>query len=301
MLFSVSDDFSWRVGWGHPSWNLVTGQSVGLQMYFDGAGPYAVTAKAVGRELVIAELSSTAAIFDSFRKSYRLTVVALGNRYSFNLDGTFAALTEVLECTSRYAQAPAAPPPMVPARPTVPAPVAPAAPAAARARVPGVTAEQRLEATTLVANILAQGDLSNFRILNARERKALGDDPLIESWDVIWSADEAVGALRIVPKGVSASSRDLAAALLADDIRTCKGKFASGSMPDEKSTAVARLFTGCNDKGGSYEYRYTVVPLDEGGFYVFASIGRSNDGERPEGAGKADLLLRAAVYNVLKK
>ncbi len=72
-------------------------------------------------------------------------------------------------------------------------------------------------------------------------------------------------------------------------------------MPDDKSRTVTRLFTGCNDKGGSYESRYTVVPLDEGGFYVFTNVGKSKDGERPEAAGKADLLLRDAVYTVLKK
>lgn len=296
MVFAVSDNFSWRVGWTHNGWNLVKDQTIDLKLYIDGAGPYTVSAKAVNSSLVLAELASTTAIFDAFRKGYVLTVFALGNKYAFNLDGTYAALTEVLECTRRYADGPAAtpPPPMTPPASPAPRPVAPAV-------APMVTADQRLEATTLVANILGQGDLTNFKILTAKERKELDENGSLDSWHVIWRADDLLGLLRIVPKGLVSSSTDLATALLSDDARNCKGKFASGSMPDEKGKSVVRLFTGCSDKSGSFEYRYTVVPIEDGALYVFASVGKSRDGERPENVEKADQLLRAAVFNIMKK
>ncbi len=292
MIFAVSDDFSWRVGWTAEGWNLQTGQSVDLEMYFDGIGPYRVTAKATTARLVLAELSGTTAIFDAFRKGYVLTVRTLGNKYAFNLDGTYAALSEVLDCARRYANAPSlAPPPMTGARPSV----APSPGLAA------VTAEQKIEATTLVANILGQGDLANFKILTAKERKELDDKGAFESWHVIWHADGVLGMLRIVPKGLVKSSSELATTLLADDARGCKGKFASGTTPDGDGRNVVRLFTACNEKSDSYEIRYTVVPLDDGGQYVFGTIGKSRDGERSEAISKADQLLRTAVQQVLKK
>jgi hypothetical protein len=290
MLFAVSDNFSWRVGWVHEGWHLQIGQSVEIELYFDGSGPYRVTAKATTNRLVLAELASTAAIFDAFRKGYVLTVRALGNRYAFNLDGTYAALTEVVDCTRRYANAPSTtPPPMTGAKLPSPRPAL------------EVTAEQRLEATTVVANILGQGELSNFKILTAKERKELDDKGSLESWHVIWRADDVIGMLRIVPKGLGASSNELATSMLADDARACKGSFASGSTPDEGGRNAVRLFTACNDKAGSFETRYTVVPLDDGMQYVFGTIGKSRDGERPEAASKADQLLRTAVYQVLRK
>lgn len=259
-------------------------------MYFDGTGPYRVTAKATNPTLVLAELAATTAIFDAFRKGYVLTVWALGNKYAFNLDGTYAALSEVLECTRRYVNGPsAAPPPMTGSKP--------AGPPAVRA----VTAEQKLEATTLVANILGQGDLTNFKILTTKERKELDDKGEFENWHVLWRADDVIGMLRIVPKGLVTSSSELATAMLANDARGCKGKFASGSTPDENGNNVVRLFTACNEKGDSFETRYTVVPTEDDGQYVFGTVGKAKNGERAEAVGKADQLLRTAVYQVLKK
>jgi len=290
MIFAVSEDFSWRVGWAHDGWSLQTGQSVEIELYFDGSGPYRVTAKATNTTLVLAELAATTAIFDAFRKGYVLTVRALGNKYAFNLDGTYAALSEVLACTRRYANGPsAAPPPMTGSKP-VRAPSAPT-----------VTAEQKLEATTLVANILGQGDLANFKILTTKERKELDGKGALDNWHVLWRADDVIGMLRIVPKGLVGSSNELATAMLADDARGCKGKFASGSTPDENGNNVVRLFTACNEKGESFETRYTVVPMDDGGQYVFGTIGKATNGERAEAVGKADQLLRTAVQQVLRK
>lgn len=292
MLFAVSNDFTWRVAWTHQTWNFTIGQSVGLQMYFDGASPYNVTAIAKTKNLAMAELPSNAAIFDAFRKGYQLIVYAQGNKYGFNLDGTYAALTEVLECTRRFTGVrPAAPPPPIASisQPAKPPPLT------------GATAEQRIEATAIVANILGQGELSNFRILTQRQRKELDADGVFATWDVIWQAEDIIGTLRIVPKGIVSSASEIATAMIAGDSKNCKGKFASASMPDENSSKVVRLFTGCDDKSGTFEYRYTVVPLDDGSHYLFATIGKSKGSERSTSITKVDALLRSAVHEVLRK
>ena len=125
MVFSVSDDFSWRVGWGHTAWRFKTGQGVDLTLFVDNAGPFSLRAEAQTEILAVAELPAKEALFDLMRNGNRMTVRALGNTYAFNLDGTYAALTEVLKCTRRYTGVAAPPPgtsssaaiPPVPSRP----------------------------------------------------------------------------------------------------------------------------------------------------------------------------------------
>jgi len=60
------------------------------------------------------------------------------------------------------------------------------------------------------------------------------------------------------------------------------------------------MFTGCQDEKDSFENRYAVIPLEDGAFYLFATVTRSSSGKSNEAA-KAEMLLREAVYNVLKK
>ncbi len=105
MVFSVSDDFSWRIGWAQEAWRFKTGQSVGIALFVDRAGPFNLKAEAVDEHLAVAELPDNVELFDLLRKGNRLTVRALGNTYTFSLDGTYKALTELLGCVGRYASA----------------------------------------------------------------------------------------------------------------------------------------------------------------------------------------------------
>ena len=293
MFFAVSNDFTWRVGWSHPDWRFTVGQQVDLSMYVDGAGPYKVTGIAKTKDLALAELAATTALFDAFRKGFLLTVNAQGNTYKFNLDGTFAALTEVLECTRRYVGVrPAASPPA----PIISSP----SPQPQRAPTRAVTSEQRLEAMTVVANVLAQGDLAGFKILTSREVKEM-KLPDADTWDVVWKAEDVIGTLRIIPKGAVGSAAEIATAMISEDSRSCTGQFASGSTPDEKNPNVVRMFTGCNGKNGAHEVRYVAIPLEEGGFYLFATLGLTKTGDPKTAVAKTDALLRNAVFEILKR
>ena len=166
----------------------------------------------------------------------------------------------------------------------------------------GVTADDRLEATKVVANILAQGEMIGFRILSAKEIAETKNEYLQKS-DVVWRAEGVVGTLRIIPKAEGAGS-DIVATVLAEDAKTCKGQFASGTSKDERDSGVMRQFTGCKDDSGTFESRYTVVPLGNGTHYLFAMASKhaSSDQERKTTeAAKADIMLRQAVFEVLKK
>jgi hypothetical protein len=290
MYYSVSGNYSWRVGWSHPNWQFTKGQSVSLEVYVDDAGPINLRADAVTKDMALAELPPKSAVFDMMRKGYRMTVLALGNRYAFNLDGTYAALTEVLACATRYSgvAAPATTPPAMVPR------MSPAAPSLS------ATADQRLEATKVVANILAQGDMTGARILSAKEVADLKSDYFTKS-DVVWKAEGVLGTLRVIPKALNASAKDIATAVVADDLKSCKGQSVSGTTKDERNGSVVRMFTGCQEAGDTMEFRYTVVPLEDGSFYLFATAAKSIPGDRKTEAAKAETLLREAVYEVLKR
>lgn len=112
MYFAVSSNYTWRVGWMHPSWRLQEGQEIPIVYWIDDFPSRRLTATvAKGGFLVIAELPATSEVFDQFRRGYVLRVRAEGNTYAFNLTDTFAGLTAVVECVGRYKAYAAAPPP----------------------------------------------------------------------------------------------------------------------------------------------------------------------------------------------
>lgn len=295
MYYSISGDYSWRVGWSHEQWQFKKGQGVQIAIYVDGVGPHNLKANAVSENMALAELPAKGTVFDLMRKGYNMKVYAEGRTYGFNLDGTYAALTEILNCAGRYSGNA----PVQQAAPPAPRPAPPMMPRETPQPQDTVTADQRLEATKVVANILAQGDMSNFRILSTKEVKELDSDYLSKS-HVVWKADGLLGTLRIIT-GKKVTLEDVNAAIIGDDAKGCKGKFASGSVVDERSKSVLRLFTACEEKGDTFEYRYTVVPAGDGTHYLFATIGRSEGAERSGRVAKVESALRQAVYEVMKE
>ena len=227
------------------------------------------------------------------RKGYRMTVHAAGNSYAFNLDGTYAALTEILDCVGRYTRAANSP-----QQPPVPTPPIASPPKIATPKNE-VTAEQKLEATKVVANILAQGEMTGFRLLTAKEIAEINTD-YTRSAHVVWRAEGVVGTLRILPtKDVSLSSAN--AGIIGDDAKVCKGRFASGSTPDDKSPKVLRLFTACEENGKTLEIHYTLVPVGDGLHYLFSTLGFSDKEATTGKVAKVETILRQAVYKVIKE
>ena len=298
MFFSVSEDYTWRVAWSHRNWQLTARQRVPISLTVDGVGPYNLEAVAFDSNVAIAELPAKAQLFDLFRKGNRLNVTAQGNNYAFNLDGTYVALTEVLSCVDRHnGRAPRQPAP--PPQTATPAPMVPPARPQPSTQS-SITAEQRLEATRVVANILAQGDMTGFRILGTKEIAELKSE-YFSSSDVVWQAEGIIGTLRILTPSRRTPS-EISATIISDDARVCKGRFASGSSPDDKTAEVQRLFTACDHQDVITEARYTVVPLENGTRYLFATVGvvRGED-SRNSRVAKVETILRQAVFEVMKQ
>jgi hypothetical protein len=285
--YAIFANYQWRLGWSSASWNLTPNQTVPLSIVVDGWAPINLTAFAINKSLAAVDLPATASVFDLMRKGYQMRVYAVGNEYGFNLNGTYAALSELVSCVNGFARPTQPPaPPITGSTPTAP-------PAGAT-----LTAEQRLEATTLVANLLSQGELTGYRILSPKEVQERA--PALSSWHVVWSAEDVVGTMKILPKGAADSATVIASGLTAEDGRGCTGQFASGTTPDDKSKGTVRSFAACKADKLSWETHYIVVPRDEGGLYVFATLGKSETKEVAPPVNQADGLLRAAVFQVLK-
>jgi hypothetical protein len=289
MHYAIFANYQWRVGWSHPSWNLTPNQQVPISIVVDNAAPYNLTAFAINKSLAAADLPPTAAVFDLMRKGYQMRVYAQGNQYAFDLGGTYAALTELVSCVGQFA------------KPTQP----PAAPVAGDQGTEPKTAaslpaELRLEATTLVANLLSQGDLTGYHILTAQEIQSL-NNPALATWHAVWREGNILGAMKIVPAAPGRTAATLSTELIADDSRNCSnGKFASGTSPDGKSPGTIRLYTACVTDKVSWEAHYIVVPRDAGGQYLFGTFGLIKDQETTTVLDRADGALRAAVFQVLK-
>ena len=287
MHYTIFANYHWLVGWSHASWNLTPGQQVPISIVVDGSAPTALIAKALNNKFAVADLPATAAVFDQMRKGNQMRVYALSNEYAFNLNGTYAALTDLVACVNGFVKSAQPPAPITGSNTPPPVQTAPA-----------LTADQRLEATTLVANLLSQGDLAGFRILSPKEVQESA--PKLASWHVVWRADDVIGTMKILPREMAASTSAITSAVIASDSRGCNGQFASGTTPDDKSKGTTRLFAACKTDKLSWEAHYIIVPRDEGGFYLFATFGKSEGADVAPTVNHADGLLRAAVFQVLK-
>jgi hypothetical protein len=276
MLFSVSENWTWRVGWMHKDWKLPVGQNIPITYWIDGFPPRQLVARAQSATLAFAELPAQVEVFDLFRKGYVLYVQAEGQRYQFNLEGTYAALTTLGECVKRYRTVAQTPP---------------------QPSLPKASAEQRLEATQVVANIVARSDVGDVRILSDGEVQRLGV-AYLQSADVVWQAPGLLGLLRILPKGSVANTDEAASTILADDGRACKGTFVSGFTDDALTGSAKRMFSACETSLNSNVFRYTLVPWVDGSIWMFVTTGRQGAQADRQAIDKAEVGLRKAVYDV---
>jgi hypothetical protein len=169
---------------------------------------------------------------------------------------------------------PMAPPARAAAPARKPAPqvgtLAPAAPSAASAppfAAADTTNEDiQIEAINLATSFMLKSQLQNPQLLNRQNTPTE-----LVSWGAAWKADDAVGAVKIVPAQEGMKGIDLAAAVAATDAKECKGKFLSGRTSDlVDSDVVFRGFATCEDSEGTRSSLYFIVPRKKGGFVLFS-------------------------------
>jgi hypothetical protein len=279
VVVGLHGDATWFLGLLDGRWNLQVGTEIPVTMSFDGHAAGSGPARAGNRHMWILRMESNAALIAEFRRSTSLELFAeSGERLGvFSLDGSAAVMTALAACVEEHlarerGDAPrtaAAPPPrdqqprQAPpaARPAANAAASPAAPAAASA---SATALQ-LEATRIASTFLLEARLPNAQLVPPSRTPA----PL-SAHGVMWTSDAMVGAVLVYPPGAAAGTQEVAALIIAEEARRCRGTFVSGrssGLIDE--TVVTRAFSGCEDSSGSHRTAFIVVARSGGGQIAF--------------------------------
>jgi len=278
MIFAIDKKFAWSVGFANDQWRLNQGAKYDVVFKIDDYPPLTGTATAISTTQVSVPMADNVQLFSLFRRGQELKVYSAGQTFVFNLTNTGKVLPALLNCVNSY---------------VTPAPMTSASinPFDINPRTETSTANKtnkegnnRAEATALVANVLAQAGLTNFYVFPPNEM------PSEIKADVIWKTSNVVGTFTVAP---SSKLDELTAALIGSDVQDCKGKFVSGSIPDE--TGVVRVFTACEKDKKATTIYYLGVPRKAGGLYLMATM----DFGEEQAARKADESIRSAVQQVL--
>jgi len=249
LLFSVTKDFRWMMGFANPEWQLNKGSSYTIRYAVDGLAAQQATAVAITPKQVVAELPAKTALFQQFRQGRLLKVQGEGKSFGFSLDNTSSVLAEVLRCANRYKTHSA---PVSASKNPFEKPAATASLPAPRA------ANNRAEAAAVTANVLSSAGIQGFSLVS--------DIPeTLKFLDAIWKAPGVIGGLQILETQtpVTASSRRIAL-----DAQNCQGTFASGKLP--ASGGAVRVMTACTANGAeARQTEYTIVQRKKGGVYMF--------------------------------
>jgi hypothetical protein len=128
------------------------------------------------------------------------------------------------------------------------------------------SAELHVEAVELASNFLIKAQLHDARIMSRNETAAE-----LASYGAEWKSEEAIGLVRIIPTEAGVKGLEVAATVIGNDAKACKGKFASGRMSElVDSDVVFRGFASCDDSDGSRVAQYFIVPRPKGGFVMFS-------------------------------
>jgi S1-C subfamily serine protease len=95
---------AWLLGFAHPGWQLTRGETLPIEVTFDGQAQYHLVGTADTPILVTSILPSPAAI-EQFRKSHLMAVTAKGQIFQFNLNSTGQLLPVIANCVAKVKSA----------------------------------------------------------------------------------------------------------------------------------------------------------------------------------------------------
>lgn len=253
-LVSVNVGMSWSLGFVESSWRLRKGETIPIDLTFDGRKRFHVYGEVVDSTFVKVDMPLDSALIRSFRWAHGMTAYAKGQRYGFTLTDTSRLLPSLVNCVEanrgKTEAAYRADPPSN----------------AGSAGQTAISPEFQIEAIELATNFILNAQLQNPRVLSRAETPTE-----LASFGAAWKSDEAVGAVGIIGPDPNINGIDVASAIAADDSKDCKGKFASGRVSEMvDSQVVFRGFSSCEDSGGQRTTQFFVVPRKRGGFVIFS-------------------------------
>ncbi len=270
-MVSVSSSLTWSLGFAHPSWHLIPNEAFPIDLVFDGLQRFHVFGTPITSEVVSVPMPDNSALINAFRKSRTMVAFAKGYQFPFSLTSTSALLPVLVNCVQRvnaYGLASAgdfsiaAPAPQVPRASVASNAGSSLKPETNQPQSP----ELQVEAIELASNFLMKAQLHNPKILSRAETPVE-----LASYGAAWKSDEAIGFVRIIPTGPDTKGLDVAATVVGNDAKACKGKFASARMSElVDSDVVFRGVATCEDSDGSRVAEYFIVPRRKGGFVMFS-------------------------------
>lgn len=266
----VNKQGGWGLGFNHDNWSLQPNATFPIVLTFDGQSPFNVVGRALSNQLVLVPMPNDLALITQFRKSKAMSAFAQGQLFQFKLDATSVILPSLANCVTQmnskgisYAgDFTVRPPPINPVAATGPNVGGSLKPETSQP----VSQELQIEAIELASNFLMKTQLHSAQVVSR------ADTPVeLASYGAAWKSEEAAGFVRIIPTGADVKGLDVAATVIGNDAKACKGKFASGRMSElVDSDVVFRGFATCEDLDGSRVAQYFILPRRKGGFVMFS-------------------------------
>ncbi|MGJ4905667.1 hypothetical protein ACQR0V_29155 [Bradyrhizobium sp. HKCCYLS2058] len=303
--------YNWALAFIHPGWSLSQGQKFPIVLSFDGRNSYNVEGSMWSANMVVVPMPNDSSLIKSFRAARTMSAFAQGNLFQFDLNGTSVLLPSLANCVrminagglaaaTNFTVQPGA---HSAQRQAAPAGAAPAATASTQpSRAAEDSPELQLEAMQIASNFILKASLSHPAILGGGERPVW-----LTSGGVAWKADNATGFVRIVPPQRNVDGLEVAATIIGNDARDCKGKFISARNSELVDSAVVfRGMSSCEDSEKSDIAEYFIFPRKAGGFVLFSVVTPT----RPVGGGggqqlqtreEANANFRKAAYTSIGK
>lgn len=284
LLFSVTRSLNWQIGFSKPSWKMTAGKKYPVKYQVDRHKVFSGTARAVNKKLATIRLPATAKLFNQMRRGQLLLVKAGKDLLKFNLTGTSKMLTGLLRCSknnrnlvvgeSLSAGNNGNDNPFSDNSNDNPFESGSTQPKksvkAGKKRKYVISAAHRAEAlawyNNTLGNSLAGGGASYRLIKNqGKVRKTYAKHA------VVWRTggkNGILGTLRIFPKRTPES---LQKGVLADEVRACKGRFASTILKENtiSTIKISRLLVTCKPKEGrQWTVYYATTVRPKGGGYL---------------------------------
>lgn len=296
----VTNTMNWGLAFSHPSWNLAQGQKFPIVLSFDGRNTFNVDGVMMSSNAVLVAMPDNSALIGSFRAAKTMSAFTQGNLFQFSLDGTSILLPALVTCVKTVnsggiAAAGDFTASLIAAKTAKQAP----SPTSASSLQPGIpqegSAEYQLEAMQIASNFILKASLVRPSMLSRSETPAS-----VASTGAAWKADNATGFVRIVPPQANVSGLDVAAAIVGNDAKDCKGKFASARNSElVDSEVVFRGMSACEDSTRSVVAEYFIFPRKKGGFILFSVLTPTRTAaQQPQGPQRDELNsgFRRAAY-----
>jgi len=243
----VSKTYNWGLAFTHPNWSLSPGQKFPIVLSFDGRNTFNVDGVGLSRTMVIVPMPDDSGLIKSFRAAHTMSAFAQGSLFQFNLNGTSILMPSLVNCVKtmnaggpsaaiNFTVAPIAAPKQAapPTPPTTASSLQPARPQEG-------SAELQLEAMQIASNFIVKATSLTHPSLLSRSETPVS----LASTGAAWKADNATGFVRIIPQQANVVGLDVAAAIVGNDAKECKGKICI--CPKQRTRETAKSFSeGCH-------------------------------------------------------